>query len=115
MTADQMHGERLLSSQYVQQGDAPGQAMHKTAQLPMGMNAISIKDMAAVIVPSMSQSLDIGEHNYCLWNASTDHFVVLRLPHRHAATVELHAEALLQLAAHELVRCLSLSSQDVCY
>ena len=61
MCADQLHGERLLCSQYVQEGARVASPVEQVAEQTVRMSGVSIRNMAAVLNPSTTQSLDIGQ------------------------------------------------------
>ena len=56
-TADQLHGERLLTSQYLQDQLS---GMRRSQQAPL-QTSVSIGDMGAVLSPALSQSLTQSE------------------------------------------------------
>lgn len=56
-TADQLHGERLLASHYLQ--DQPN-GMYPSQQATL-QTSVSIQDMGAVLSPDVSQSLNSSE------------------------------------------------------
>ena len=80
MSADQLHGERLLCSQYVQEGAPVASPAEQVAEQTVRMGGISIKDLAAVLNPSTTKSLDLGQHSWSCdllvaWHAAVSHIV----------------------------------------
>lgn len=60
-SADQLHGERLLCSQYLQEGANTEPAPQQQLQQTTTISTMNIQDMAAAKAPSMAQSIDTGE------------------------------------------------------
>ncbi|DBA87577.1 TPA: LisH domain-containing protein armc9, variant 2 [Trebouxia sp. C0004] len=61
---DQLHGEKLLCCQYIQEGAPVAQPAEQVAEQTMRIGGISIKDLAAVLNPSTTHSLDIGDSQH---------------------------------------------------
>lgn len=62
MYADQLHGEKLLCSQYVQEGAPDALPAEQVAEQTKKMGGISIRQSSAVLNPSITRSLNIGQH-----------------------------------------------------
>ena len=62
MCADQLHGERLLCSLYVQDGAPVASPTEQMSEQTTRMGGTSIKEVSAVLNTFTTKSLDIGQH-----------------------------------------------------
>lgn len=79
MCADQLHGEKLLCSQYVQEGAPVASPAEQVAEQTKRMSGISIKELSAVLNPSTTKSLDIGQHSWSCNLLVSQHAAVIHV------------------------------------